>query len=495
MLTPANLHDYQKECVLHCWYNPDSMMWLQVGLGKTIISLTNITDRMAAGQVKKTLILGPLRVIQSVWEREAKKWSHTKHLKFSVMHGTKQKRLKALFEHADVYLINYESLNWLAETLHHYYIKQGKPLPFQLVIYDEVSKMKNSTTKRVAGGKRIRKDRWGSEYEIKLTGWRTLINQFNYRIGLTGTPASNGYLDLHGQFLAVDGGKRLGEYITSYKQAYFTSDYMGYAFEPTAIGKQLIEQHIGDITKKMDAADYLDLPAVKYVDMMVDLPDKVKKSYYEIEKDLFTKLDSGTEIELFSKQSVSNKCLQFCNGSPYLSAESREFESLHDAKLDALEDILEEAAGQPVFCSYTFKSDANRIMERFKKYKPVNLTAESSKNTGKIIDNWNAGKIRLLIAHPASAGHGIDGLQESGSIVVWFGLNWSLELYDQLNGRINRQGQKRPVSIIRILCRDTIDLAVADALQRKTDGQEGLKAAIGRYRAGEINNDLTINFL
>jgi len=493
MLKPQQLYDYQRECVLHQLYNDESMLWLQMGLGKTPVTLTTIVDRMRAGQVQKVLIFGPLRVIQAVWSREAKKWEHTRHLRFSVMHGSKEKRIRALFSDADVYLTNYENMNWLAETLDHYYISQGKPLPFQMVVYDEISKLKNSTSLRMAGGSRDRKDRHGEVHKIKVTGWRKIIPHIPIRTGLTGTPASNGYLDLHGQYLAVDGGQRLGAFVTHYKNDFFESDYMGWSYTPTEMGKQRIEELISDMTKKMDAKDYLDIPAVKVTNLMVDMPEKARKWYQEVEKEMFTQLESGREIEVFSRSSVSNKCLQFCNGSPYFP-DSTEFEAVHDAKLDALEDVLEEAGGSPVLCSYTFKSDAARIMKRFKKYKPVNLTAVASKDTEKVINDWNAGKIKLLIGHPASMGHGIDGLQESGNIVVWFGLNWSLELYEQMIGRINRQGQKRPVSVIRILCRDTIDLAVADALERKTDDQEGLKSALQRYREGITTNDLEVNF-
>lgn len=493
-MIPQQLYDYQRECILHQLYNDDSMLWLQMGLGKTIITLTTIVDRMRAGQVNKTLIFGPLRVIQTVWAREAKKWSHTKHLQFSILHGTREKRLRALFIDADIYLCNYENMNWLTEQLIHYFISQDKPLPFQMVVYDEVSKLKSSTSRRMAGGTRDVIDKKGNEYKIKITGWRKIIKHFQYRTGLTGTPASNGYLDLHGQFLAVDGGQRLGEFISHYKNNYFTSDYNGWKYTPTDLGKQCIEKKISDITKKMDAADYLDLPEIKVTNMMVDLPSAARKAYQEIEKDLFTTLDSGSEIELFTRSSISNKCLQFCNGSPYLNTETYEYESLHDVKMDALEDVLEEAAGQPVLCSYTFKSDAKRIMKKFKKYRPVNLTDAKSKDTEKIIDKWNSGKIKLLIGHPASMGHGIDGLQESGSILVWFGVNWSLELYEQMCGRLHRQGQKNPVSIIRILCNDTVDLAVADAINRKTDDQEGLKAALHRYRSGVTTNNLEVNF-
>lgn len=494
LLQPQQLHDYQRVCVSHQLTHDNSMLWLGMGLGKTPITLTSIVDRMRAGQVKKTLIFGPLRVIQAVWAREARKWSHTQHLRFSVIHGTKEKRTRALFADADIYLINYEAMNWLAETLDHYYLSQNKPLPFQMVVYDEVSKLKNSTTLRMKGGKRDRTDGRGETYKINVTGWRKILNHFKYRTGLTGTPASNGYLDLHGQFLAVDGGERLGEYITHYKDSYFTSDYSGWSYTPTVLGKQWIEHKISDITTKMDAKEYLDLPDCNVTNMMVDLPANARKAYEEVEKNMFTQLDSGQEVEVFSRSSVSNKCLQFCNGSPYLSSESPEFESVHDAKLEALEEVLEEAGGAPVLCSYSFKADAERIMKKFKKYKPVNLTSAKSSDTERIINDWNSGKVKLLIGHPASMGHGVDGLQETGSILVWFGLNWSLELYEQMNGRIDRQGQSKPVSIIRILCNDTVDLAVADALERKTDDQEGLKSALQRYRDGVTTNELETNF-
>ena len=495
LLKPEQLHDYQREAIMHQINHADSMLWLQMGLGKTPVTLTTIVERMRAGLVKKTLIFGPLRVVQAVWEREARKWEHTKHLNFSVMHGTKQDRTRALFADADIFLINYEGMNWLAETLDHYYTSQGREIPFDMVVYDEVSKLKNSTTLRMKGGHRDRTDGRGEQYKIHVTGWRKMLDKFKYRTGLTGTPASNGYLDLHGQFLAVDGGKRLGSYVTHYKDSYFAADYNGWGHTPTELGKDAIERKINDIVIKMDAKDYLDLPACVVTNIMVDLPDKARKAYQEVEKEMYTQLDNGVEVEVFSRNSISNKCLQFCNGSPYLSSDSDVYESLHDAKLDALEDVLEEAAGAPVLCSYTYRSDAERIMKKFKKYKPVNLTATPSNKTWAVIDKWNRGEIKLLIGHPASMGHGVDGLQDSGSILVWFGLNWSLELYLQMIARIERQGQTKTVSIIRILCNDTVDLAVADSLERKEDDQEGLKRAIQRYRDGITKNDLRLSFL
>lgn len=482
MLTPQNLKQYQRECILHMLYNQNAMLWLQMGLGKTIITLTSIVDLMRAGKVQKTIIFGPLRVIESVWTTEAKKWEHTKHLKFSILRGDEQKRTRALFRNADIYLVNYELMNWLSETLIHYYISQNKEVPFQCVVYDEVSKLKNSNSLRMRGGKRDRKDRNGNYHSIKILGWHNLIEHFEYRYGLTGTPAGNGYLDLHGQYLAVDNGKRLGQYITHFRESYFTTGYNGWSYNINDTSKKLIESKISDITKKMDAKDYLDLPSVKTTNIYIELPPKIEKAYKELEKEMFTELDQNTEIEVFNAASLSNKCLQFCNGNPYLNSETKEFKSIHDEKLKALEDILEEAGGSPVLCAYIFKSDAKRIMQYFKKYNPINLTEEPSKKTKSIIEKWKKSEIKLLIGHPASMGHGIDGLQDSGSIVVWFGLTWSFELYEQMNGRINRQGQTKPVSIIRILAKNTVDNAVLDALNFKNTNQEGLKKALQNYK-------------
>lgn len=483
MLTPKQLHEYQKECVLHMLRNDDAMLWLQMGLGKTVIALTAIVDRMRAGLIRKTVIFGPLRVIQSVWTTEAQKWSHTKHLTFSIITGTPQQRIRAMFREADVYLINYENMNWFAETITQYF-PDGHP--FQAVIYDEVSKVKNSTSLRIAGGKRDRTNKaTGESYVFNRIGWRKFINTFKYRVGLTGTPASNGYIDLHGQFLAVDGGVRLGERVSHYRAAYFNTGFNGWGYNITPLGKEWIERRISDITIKMDSKDYLDMPDVKVTNIMVELPPKIRAQYKELEKEMFIELDSGTEIEVFNKASLSNKCLQFCNGSPYTDPLTKEWEALHDVKLKALESVLEEAGGSPVLCSYTFKSDAERIMKYLKKIKPVNLTVEPAKKTQSIINKWNKGDIKLLIGHPASMGHGIDGLQESGSIIVWFGMPWSLELYEQMNGRLNRQGQTKPVTIIHILCDGTVDLAVLDANERKESDQTGLKASLDRYRGVE----------
>lgn len=486
MLTPQNLHDYQRKAVLHQLYCPDTMVWMGMGLGKTPVTLTTIDHRMRAGQVKKTLIVAPLRVVHQVWEREARKWSHLQHLRFTKIVGTEDQRQRQLFADADIYLINYENLAWLSNLLDHYYVGQGKPLPFQMCVYDEVSKMKNSQAQRMKGGKRITNKGKPNESTTKFIGWKKILPHFAYRIGLTGTPASNGYLDLHGQYLAVDGGLRLGEFITHYRDAYFAQGFDGWTYTPTALGKQWIEHKIGDITLKMDTEDYLELPPVIVNDIMVDLPPQVMRQYKEVEKEMFTRLDDGTEIEVFSRASVSNKCLQFANGSPYKAPMEPEWTALHDTKFEALDSILEEAAGSPVLVGYTFKADAERMMARYKSTKPVNLTETPAGKLNKVIEDTIAGKVQLLIGHPASMGHGIDGLQDAVDDLVWFGLNWSLELYEQMNARVVRQGRKRPARLHRILCTGTIDVAVADALRRKDGDQTALKRAIQRYRDGLV---------
>jgi len=321
LLQRHQLHDYQVEAVNHMNAHHHSMLWLGCGLGKTAITLASIVDRMNAGQVQKTLIVAPIRVIHSVWAQEAAKWEFSKHLRFSIIHGTPDRRSRAMFADADVHLINYESLSWFCEQLKHYYTSQGKPIPYQSIVYDEITKVKTSTSKRIAGGyvDRVRED--GTEHRIKVHGWRGMMNMFAYRTGLTGTPASNSYLDLFGQFLVVDGGKRLGEYVTHFKDSYFKSGYNGWGCEVTTIGKQFIEKKIHDITLKMDSKDYLDMPAVKTTNIMVDIPEKARKVYDEMEKQMFAALDNGTELEVFRKSAVSGKCMQIANGAPYISDE------------------------------------------------------------------------------------------------------------------------------------------------------------------------------
>ena len=463
MLTPNLLHDYQKRAVNHQCTRPHSMLWLDMGLGKTIVTLTTIAHLVGTQFLRGVVIVAPIRVIRLVWRQEAVKWEHTKHLRFSMVAGTRDQRTRALLRPADIYLINYENLGWLAEVLDTYFVSKDKPMPFNGVVWDEISKMKNSTTNRV---KAVRK----------------ILPKFDWATGLTGTPASNGYKDLHGQFLVVDKGQRLGVSKTAFRTRFYkkAGPYKEVPYPDT---EETIKNLIGDITLEMSAEDYNKLPDLIVNNVEVEMPEEVRSKYEQMEREFFTVLDSGKELEVFNSAAVTNKCLQFSNGAVYPVAGMPLWEPVHDAKMDALEEIIDEAQGSPVLCAYAYRSDAERIMQRFKHLDPINLT--ECKSEGSLVAamaRWKSGQCALMIGHPASMGHGIDGLQHAGRTLVWFGLNWSLDLYEQFNARVRRQGQGASVVCHHILCRDTIDQAQAIALSDKATTQAGLRAAVKQYR-------------
>lgn len=463
MLTPAQLFPYQQRAVnLQCT-TPHSMLWLDMGIGKTVITLTSIAHLIATGFLRGVVVVAPIRVIRLVWRQEALKWSHTKHLTFSMLTGTRDQRTRALLRPANIYLVNYENLGWLAQTLQTYFIGKNKPLPFDGVVWDEISKCKNSNTERVKATKRI-------------------LPHFKWTTGLTGTPASNGYKDLHGQYLVVDKGVRLGTSKTAFRQRFYRK--VGPHREvPYEGAEDEIKQLIGDITLEMSAADYNPLPDMMVNDIEIEMPENLRTLYDRMEKELFIKLDSGAEVEMFNQASLTNKCLQFANGAMYPVAGMPLWEPIHDLKLDALEEIIDEAQGQPVLCSYAYRSDAERIMKRFANLRPVNLTECKSESTlVEAMRRWTSGECPLMIGHPASMGHGVDGLQKTGHIVVWYGLNWSLDLYEQMNARLRRQGQGAPVICHRLMMKDTLDQAQALALNEKATTQAGLRDAVKQYR-------------
>lgn len=331
------------------------------------------------------------------------------------------------------------------------------------VLVHNCSKMKNSTTKRVKAIKSV-------------------LDHFDWSTGLTGTPASNGYKDLHGQYLVVDKGVRLGTSKTAFRQRFYykTGPYKEVAYADT---EDTIKKLVGDITLEMSAEDYNPLPDLIVNDIEVEMPDELRARYDQMEREFFLQLDSGQNKEMFNQASLTNACLQFANGAIYPVAGMPLWEPLHELKLDALEELIDEANGQPILLSYAYRSDAQRIMERFKSINPINLTeckSESALNNA--MERWAKGDCRLMIGHSASMGHGVDSLQNTGHILVWFGLNWSLELYEQFNGRLRRQGQGVPVVCHRILMKDTMDQAQALALDEKASTQDGLRNAIKEYR-------------
>jgi len=463
MLTPDLLHGYQQKAVNFQCTHPNSMLWLDMGLGKTVITLTSLAHLIRTSFLRGVIIVAPIRVIRLVWRQEAAKWEHTKHLKFSMVTGTKDQRTRALLRPADIYMINYENLGWLGETLQTYFVKKDKPLPFNGMVWDEISKCKNSATNRVKAVKKI-------------------LDKFDWITGLTGTPASNGYKDLHGQFLVVDKGQRLGVSKTQFKTRFYrkVGPYKEVPYEDT---EDTIKKLIGDITLEMSAEDYNPLPDLLVNNIEIEMPDNLRARYEKMEKEFFLVLDSGKEVEAFNQAALTNKCLQFSNGAMYPVAGMPLWEPVHDLKLEALEDIIEDANGSPILCAYAYRSDAQRIMEKFKHLDPINLTeCKSESSLTNAMHRWKTGDCQLMIGHPASMGHGIDGLQKNGHILVWYGLNWSLDLYEQFNARMHRQGQGVPVICHRIMCQATLDQAQAMALDEKATTQAGLRNAVKQYR-------------
>ncbi len=462
MLTPQQLHPYQWTAINYLVEHPRAALYLDPGLGKTIAVLTAHQYRRQQGVAGPLLVVAPLRVALGVWAQEAAKWSHTQGLKVNLVLGAPQQRLMAIMTPADVYVVNYENLMWLYAQLQHYYINRGAALPFDTLVFDESTRIKNVSTER-------------------FKALRPLLPYCSRRVALTGTPAPNGLLDLFGQYLALDDGRRLGESYADFKSAYFRSaGYNGYSVEVTPEGEKAIHSRVADITLEMGAAEFLDMPDLVLNDVFVDLPSKHRSAYEELERDMLLELETGTELQVSSAASLSNKLLQYVNGSVYTDTETRAWEKVHDAKLEALDSLMEESGGSPVLVAYNYRPDAARIMRKYPW--AVNLTDTPVKDYLKILDLWVAGRIRLLIGHPASMGHGVDRLQHAGHTLVWFGLNWSLELVQQMTARLHRQGQEHPVMSHRILCRDTVDELVLDRLEHKDATQKGLREAMRRYR-------------
>ncbi len=455
-LTPWSLHGYQVQAIKHGLEHPQLSLWLDMGLGKSVIALTITKERMDRFQLYGTLIVAPKRVCQTVWKQEAVKWSHTNQLTFSTILGTPEQRTRAAMVKADVYLVSYENLVWLVDLLVEKFLSRGLYPPFNSIIFDEITKLKDAGTKRHGA---IRK----------------LLAYLPYRMGLTGTPASNGYLDLFGQYLALDSGDRLGTGITQFKHTYFDQGYNAYELTLKPGAKAAVQSRIADITLQMSSAEYLTLPTVTYNDIWVTMPARAFKKYQQLEEEFFIEMDSGVDIEVANAAGLTNKCLQAANGALY--DETGEWSPLHTAKLEALDSIMEEAAGQPVLVLFNYHHDRERILERF----PMAEFFGGGMDPVDVVDRWSAGKIKMLIGHPGSMGHGLN-LQYGGHTIVWFGLNWSLDLYLQTNARIDRQGQTHPVIIHRILTADTMDVGVLQALAGKAATQQELRAALQAYR-------------
>lgn len=450
-LNRDDLHEYQKYGVDFIINNPISALMLECGLGKTITTLTAVSDLMYDYfEISKALIIAPLRVALTVWKQECDKWEQLKYLRCSIAVGSVSERQKAMQSDADVYIINRENVEWLVKNY---------PFDFDMVVIDELSSFKSHQSKRFRALRKVRP-------------------KFDRIVGLTGTPAPNGLMDLWAEINLLDMGERLGRYITRYRDEYFKPDKRNgaivYSYKPLPDAEERIYGEISDICVSMKAADYLEMP--ERVDNIVEvgMSDKETAMYKRLEKEMLLPFADG-DIDAVNAASLSNKLLQLANGAVY--DENGKVKKIHSRKLDALEGLIEAANGKSVLVYYSYKHDRDRISERFD---------VSEIKDDKDISEWNAGKIQLAIAHPASCGHGLN-LQSGGSTIIWFGLTWSLELYQQANARLYRQGQKNTVVIHHIITKGTVDEKVMTALKNKDIGQASLMEAI-KARIEEVRD-------
>lgn len=438
-------HDYQKYAIDYIESHPVAAVLLDMGLGKTVISLTAIFDLLFDSfEVHRILVIAPLRVARDTWPAEIRKWEHLSGLTYAVAVGNARERKAALLQGADVTIINRENLGWLIDD-------SGIPFAYDMVVVDELSSFKNHKSKRFRALMKIRP-------KVKRI------------IGLTGTPSSNGLMDLWAEFKVLDKGERLGRFITQYRNQYFMPDKRNgeivYSYKPLPHAEDSIYRRIGDITISMKSTDHLKMPELVSLQYEVQLSVDERKRYEALKQDLVLNLH-GDEITAANAATLTGKLSQLANGAIY--SDDGKIIEFHDRKLDALEDIIEAANGKPLLVAYWFRHDLERIRRRFN-VREIKTSAD--------IADWNAGNIPVAVIHPASAGHGLN-LQAGGSTLVWFGLTWSLELYQQTNARLWRQGQEsRTVVIQHIIAANTIDGQILDALKRKDKLQAALIAAV-----------------
>ena len=443
-------HNYQAYATNFILENPISAVFLEMGLGKSVITLSAIFDLVLDSfEIGKVLVIAPLRVARDTWPAEIEKWDHLQGITYSVAIGTEQERLSALRKSAIIYLINRENVDWLIN-------KSGIPFDYDMVVIDELSSFKSYGAKRFKS----------------LLSVRAKVKRV---VGLTGTPSSNGLMDLWAEFRILDMGERLGRYITHYRNTFFVPDkrnqQMIFSYKPRSGAEEQIYRLISEITISMKSVDFLDMPECVINEVPVSLSETERSLYEDFKNDMVLSLGEK-EIDAVNAAALSGKLLQMANGAVY--DENNNAIHIHDRKLEALEDLIEGANGKPLLIAYWYNHDSERIKTKFK---------VREIKTSKDIKDWNNGDISVVIIHPASAGHGLN-LQAGGSTLVWFSLTWNLELYQQTNARLWRQGQKETVVVHHIITKDTIDENFMAALAKKEAGQTALlhavKARIGR---------------
>ena len=438
-------HDYQDYAIDYIKTHPAAAVLLDMGLGKTVISLTAIADLLFDSfEAHRILVVAPLRVARDTWPAEIEKWEHLQHLTYSVVVGTPKERRAALMANADITIINRENLQWLIED-------SGFPFTYDMVCIDELSSFKNHKSKRFQALMKVRP-------KVKRI------------IGLTGTPSSNGLMDLWAEFKLLDMGQRLGRFITQYRNDYFLPDKRNgqiiYSYKPMPYAEDAIYRKISDMTISMKSTDHLKMPELVSSRYEVKLSEAEAQRYDDLKQELILQLPEG-EVTAANAASLTGKLVQLANGAIY--SDDGDTVEFHDRKLDALEDIIEAANGKPLLVAYWFKHDLQRIKQRFEVRE-----IKSSKD----ITDWNKGNIPVAVIHPASAGHGLN-LQSGGSTLIWFGLTWSLELYQQTNARLWRQGQTAGTVVIQhIITKGTIDERILKALSLKELTQNSLIDAV-----------------
>ena len=452
MLRRDNLHDYQVRGISHIIENECAALFLDCGMGKSATTLTAIKELIDGCVISNVLIIAPKRVAEVTWKDEIANWEHLKGLTISVIAGTANQRRMAMQADADIYTVSRDNIVWLVQEY------GGMRLPYDMIVIDELTSFKNHASKRFKALRKVRK--------------------FIHRVvGLTGTPSPNGLIDLWAQMYLIDEGKRLGKSIGRYRDEFFTAGSRNgdiiYTYVPKAPAEeteQKISARISDICLSMEACDYLKMPDKVMIYDYVELPPKAMEAYRTFEREQVLELiNSGEPLTAATAAALGNKLQQMAGGQVYDS--DRKVIDVHDEKIEKLKEIVEASNGEPVLVAYAFKHEQARIMEALKEFKPRKL------ETARDIADWNEGKAPLMVAHPASVGHGIN-IQKGGHILVWFGNTWSLELYLQFNARLYRQGQMKPVMIHHIVTKGTVDEKIIRSLGGKKDTQDGLMNCI-----------------
>ncbi|WAX25202.1 DEAD/DEAH box helicase [Streptococcus phage YS214] len=452
------LHNYQVVAKDFIIGHPYAAVILDMGMGKTATTLSAVNELMFDRfEVTKVLVIAPLRVANTVWSDEIEQWAELRHLRYSKIVGTPKQRKVALQKDADIYIVNRENLPWLVEQCSPYF-------KWDMVVIDELSSFKS----------------WQSKRFKAFMAMRPYVKRI---VGLTGTPSSNGLMDLFAEFKVIDGGERLGRFIGEFRSRYFEEGRRNgnivYEYIPMDYAESQIQDKISDITISMKALDYLDMPDLISTKKLVRLSEKEKEKYSQFKKEYVLSEIDGLEVTAANAASLTNKLVQLSNGAVY--SDDHTVVPLHEQKLDALEDILESANGEPVLVAYWFKHDLDRIIGRLEKIKVKSRVLKTEED----IREWNKGNVPVGLLHPAGAGHGLN-LQKGGHHLVWFGLTWSLELYQQTNARLWRQGQEAETVVIQhIVTEGTIDEEILKALENKDAQQERLIAAVRAQVGGK----------